>query len=148
MIAAVYARKSTSQNGIAEDQKSVARQIDQARGFAAAKGWTINEDTVFVDDGISGAEHERRPGFVALLAAVERGPSFDVLLVADLTRLSRDNRKLDKYVSMIDEAGVKLWTVEDGAAGWKCSRGGRTRHASTGAPRTAAKGRAFAATPR
>jgi DNA invertase Pin-like site-specific DNA recombinase len=41
---------------------------------------------------------------VALLAAVERGPSFDVLLVADLTRLSRDNRKLDKYVSMIDEA--------------------------------------------
>jgi site-specific DNA recombinase len=115
MIAAVYCRKSTAENGVAEDQKSVARQLDQARGFAAAKGWTIDEDAVFVDDGISGAEHERRPGFVALLGAVERGPSFDVLLVADLTRLSRDNRKLDKYVRMIDEAGVKLWTVEDGA---------------------------------
>jgi hypothetical protein len=37
MIAAVYCRKSTVQNGVAEDQKSVARQLDQARGFAAAK---------------------------------------------------------------------------------------------------------------
>lgn len=114
MIAAVYCRKSTAQNGVAEDQKFVSRQLDQARGFAAAKGWTINEDAVFVDDGISGAEFERRPGFVALLAAVERGPAFDVLLVADLDRLSRDNRQLDKYVCMILEAGVRLFTIEDG----------------------------------
>lgn len=58
MIAAVYCRKSTVQNGIAEDQKSVSRQLDQGRGFAAAKGWTIDEHSVFTDDGISGAEHE------------------------------------------------------------------------------------------
>jgi hypothetical protein len=28
MIAAIYARKSTDQTGIADDQKSVARQVD------------------------------------------------------------------------------------------------------------------------
>lgn len=31
MIAAVYARKSTEQNGVADEQKSVSRQIDHAR---------------------------------------------------------------------------------------------------------------------
>jgi DNA invertase Pin-like site-specific DNA recombinase len=43
MIAAVYARKSTEQNGVADEQKSVARQIERARAFAAAKGWAIDE---------------------------------------------------------------------------------------------------------
>jgi hypothetical protein len=28
MIAAIYARKSTEQNGVADEQKSVARQVD------------------------------------------------------------------------------------------------------------------------
>jgi hypothetical protein len=29
MIAAIYARKSTEQSGVADEQKSVARQIEQ-----------------------------------------------------------------------------------------------------------------------
>jgi hypothetical protein len=31
MIAAIYARKSTEQSGVADEQKSVARQIEHAR---------------------------------------------------------------------------------------------------------------------
>lgn len=42
MIAAIYARKSTDQN-VADEAKSVTRQIDRARAYAAAKGWTISE---------------------------------------------------------------------------------------------------------
>ena len=41
MIAAVYARKSNEQYGIADEQKSVARQVDHARSYALRKGWTI-----------------------------------------------------------------------------------------------------------
>lgn len=37
LTAAIYARKSTEQNGVAEDQKSVARQIEHARAYAAVK---------------------------------------------------------------------------------------------------------------
>jgi DNA invertase Pin-like site-specific DNA recombinase len=40
MTAAVYARKSTDQNGIADDAKSVARQIEHAKAYAVRKGWT------------------------------------------------------------------------------------------------------------
>ena len=35
MIAAIYARKSTEQHGADADAKSVARQIENARAFAA-----------------------------------------------------------------------------------------------------------------
>jgi DNA invertase Pin-like site-specific DNA recombinase len=38
MRAAIYARKSTKQAGVADDQKSVARQIDHARQYARSKG--------------------------------------------------------------------------------------------------------------
>jgi DNA invertase Pin-like site-specific DNA recombinase len=43
MTAAIYARKSTEQNGVADDQKSVARQVETARAYATRKGWTIAE---------------------------------------------------------------------------------------------------------
>jgi DNA invertase Pin-like site-specific DNA recombinase len=39
VIAAIYARKSTDQTGVADEQKSVARQIDHARQYATRKGW-------------------------------------------------------------------------------------------------------------
>jgi hypothetical protein len=44
MIAAVYARKSTDQSGISDEQKSVARQIDHARQYALKKGWTVADE--------------------------------------------------------------------------------------------------------
>jgi len=59
MIAAVYARKSTDQN-VADEAKSVLRQIDHAHQYAARKGWTVSEAHVYVDDGVSGAEFANR----------------------------------------------------------------------------------------
>ena len=54
MIAAIYARKSTDQNGIGDEEKSVTRQIEHAKAYATKKGWSVAEDYVYVDDGISG----------------------------------------------------------------------------------------------
>ena len=49
MIAAIYARKSTDQTGVADEQKSVVtRQIDHARALCARKGWTVTEEHVCV----------------------------------------------------------------------------------------------------
>ena len=41
MIAAIYARKSTEQNGVGDEEKSVTRQIEHAKAYAAKKGWTV-----------------------------------------------------------------------------------------------------------
>jgi hypothetical protein len=39
---------------------SVDRQVEHAMAYAARKGWTVDPTHVYVDDGISGAEFERR----------------------------------------------------------------------------------------
>ncbi len=46
MICAVYARKSTDQNGVADEAKSVARQIEHSRAYADRKGWAVAEEYV------------------------------------------------------------------------------------------------------
>ena len=68
MRAAVYARKSTEQN-VADDAKSVTRQVELARAFATRQGWKVAESHVYMDDGISGAEFTNRPGLSALTLA-------------------------------------------------------------------------------
>jgi len=71
MIVAIYARKSTDQH-VTDEEKSVTRQVEHARSYADRKGWTVREDLVFVDDGISGAEFVKRPGFVRLMNALTK----------------------------------------------------------------------------
>jgi DNA invertase Pin-like site-specific DNA recombinase len=75
MIAAIYARKSTDQSGVADDQKSVRRQVENARAYATKKGWTVDERFVFVDDNISGSEFDKRPGFLRLMNSLKPSPS-------------------------------------------------------------------------
>jgi DNA invertase Pin-like site-specific DNA recombinase len=41
MTAAIYARKSTDQSGVSDEQRSVARQVEHARAYAARKGWQV-----------------------------------------------------------------------------------------------------------
>src|ERR671910_2767259 len=109
MIAAIYARKSTEQNGVADEQKSVARQVDHARQYAERKGWTIDEASVFVDDGISGAEFANRPGFLRLMNAVKPRPSFQVLVMSEESRLGREAIETAYALKQIIQAGVKVW---------------------------------------
>lgn len=49
MIAAIYARKSTSQDDAEDEAKSVNRQVENARVFATARGWTVLDEHVCVD---------------------------------------------------------------------------------------------------
>src|SRR5262245_18204788 len=88
MIAAIYARKATSQD-VADEQKSVARQIEHARAYAAAKGWTVDEALIFVDDGNSGAEFGRRPAFLRLMNALRPRPALQILIMSEESRLGR-----------------------------------------------------------
>src|SRR5438128_1870637 len=92
MIAAIYSRKSTEQNGIADETRSVTRQVEHAKAYAMKKGWTVAaEDCIYVDDGISGAEFANRPALMRLLAAVAATPRpFDVLVMSEESRLGRE----------------------------------------------------------
>ena len=128
MNAAIYARKSTSQEGVADEQKSVTRQIDLARAFAAGKGWTVSPEHVYVDDGISGAEFANRPGLQQLLRACLPIPGgsalhastpsasrhvFRVLVVAEQKALGREAFETQYLIKQLAEAGVEVWGYMD-----------------------------------
>ena len=49
VIAAILARKSTDQPGVPDEERSVSRQVEQARAYAARKGWIVDERYIFVD---------------------------------------------------------------------------------------------------
>src|SRR5260370_208604 len=90
MIAAIYARKSNAQD-VADDQRSVARQVEHARQFTARKGWAIDEAYIFVDDDVSGATFDR-PGFLRLLAALKPKAPFGALIVSEISRRAGGGR--------------------------------------------------------
>ena len=109
MIAAVYARKSTEQNAVADEQKSVARQIDHARQYATRKGWIVADEHVYVDDGISGAEFANRPGFLRLMNALKPRAPFQVLVMSEESRLGREAIETAFSLKQLVQAGVRVF---------------------------------------
>jgi len=110
---AIYARKSTEQKGVLDDAKSVEIQIRSARASAEKHGWTVLEEYVYADDGISGAEFEKRPEFMRMIADVGKRSPFRILIIADISRLGREQLELGFYAKRLDEAGVKLFSYLD-----------------------------------
>jgi site-specific DNA recombinase len=108
MRAAIYARKSTEQNDVQAEDKSVAVQVEQGRAFAQAKGWTVVQHRVEVDDAISGAEFVNRPGLLRLQLALRPKPDFDVLLVRDLDRIGRESIETSYVLKQFVDAGVTV----------------------------------------
>ncbi len=87
MRAAVYARMSTDR----QSADSPADQISRCRDFATSRGWSIADDVVVQDAGISGASRHERPQFLELMARINE---WEVLLCWDFSRLARNEEDL------------------------------------------------------
>ena len=94
---------------MADEQKSVTRQIEHARAYAAQKGWTVLEQHVYVDDGVSGAEFAKRPGFVRLMNALTPRPPFQVLVMSEESRLGREAIETAYALKQLISAGVRVF---------------------------------------
>lgn len=104
MKAHVYARYSTDH----QSESSITDQVRVCQEHATAKGWLVG--SVHSDEGISGAALGNRPGARAAMLAAGRG---DVLLVTDLSRLSR-SQDLAPLVTRLRHRGVRVIGVQDG----------------------------------
>jgi site-specific DNA recombinase len=114
VIAGVYARKSTDEPDKTADAKSVTRQVERAREYAAKHGWRFDEDLVFTDDGISGAEFKNRPAFNRMLEMAKGKHALGVLIVSEQSRLGRDTVRTLAAILALTDAGVKIWSyLED-----------------------------------
>jgi site-specific DNA recombinase len=110
MIAAVYARKSTEQHEVAEDARSVTRQIERATQYAGTKGWVVAAEHIYSDDGISGAEFEKRPGFLRLMNALRPRAPFRVLIMSEESRLGREQIETAYALKQLITAGVRVFS--------------------------------------
>jgi site-specific DNA recombinase len=104
MRIAAYARYSTD----AQRESSLEDQLRNCRAYSARQQWP--EPTIYSDAAISGARNDR-PGYRSLLADAK---NFDVILVDDLSRLSRDMGEVNATVKRLGFAGVRLVGVSDG----------------------------------
>ncbi len=111
--AAIYARKSTDQSGVAEDARSVTRQEENARAYIAKRGWTLDEAHVYVDDNVSGARFLTRPRFQDMLRDAEAG-AFSELVMFDLDRFGRNSRRTMEALYALADLGVKVWDYATG----------------------------------
>lgn len=105
--AAVYARFST-------DKQTESSIVDQRRAcaeYAARHGLEVVAH--FEDLGISGAALGNRPGVLALERGALAG-DFGVVLVADLTRLSRSQGDLPRFIERLRFRRVAVVGVLDG----------------------------------
>jgi site-specific DNA recombinase len=115
MNAAIYARKSTDQN-VAAEQKSVTRQVEQATAFAAKKGWLVNDQHIFIDDGISGTEFKKRPAFQRLLHALGPRTPFQVLIVSEQKSIGREMSETSYVIKQLAQAGVEIFEYVHGTS--------------------------------
>ena len=109
MLAAIYARKSTEQTGVNDEEKSVTRQIEHAKTYAARKGRTVSQEHIYFDDGVSGAEFLRRQGFLRLMNALKPRPPFQFLIMSEESRLGREAIQVSYAFKEIIDSGVRLF---------------------------------------
>jgi DNA invertase Pin-like site-specific DNA recombinase len=108
MIAAVYARKSS------DSEAGVQRQVEIARDFITARGWSLDPAHVYSDNDVSGAVFER-PGLSGLLLAIAQRPlPFDALVVMGGDRLGREMGQTLVLQQRILAAGVRVFFYQSG----------------------------------
>jgi site-specific DNA recombinase len=107
MKAVTYSRFSTDR----QNESSIADQERVCGEYAEGQGWQVSER--YSDQGISGAALGNRPGVLRLQEAA-LGRRFDVLLVTDLSRLSRSNGDLSKLIDRLVSKGIRVIGVQDG----------------------------------
>ena len=107
MKVALYARVSTK---VQEKKQTIASQVAALRQFASTRGDTVAEESVFLDEGVSGATLARR-GLDRLRDAAEAG-HFDAVVVLSPDRLSRKYAYLILVLEEFERLGVPILFLE------------------------------------
>lgn len=85
MRVAVYVRVSTQRQAQAQ---TIEQQLDRLREYSRSQGWPWGEESIFRDDGYSGASL-RRPGLDRLREQA-RQAAFDRVILTEPSRLARN----------------------------------------------------------
>ena len=111
MRVAIYARMSSE----LQRETSITDQISVASRYAHEHGWQVLHDHIYKDVAISGASIEGRSGLQTLIEASTLTPRpFDVILVDDSSRISRDLADALRTMQLLKFRGVRVIYVSQG----------------------------------
>jgi DNA invertase Pin-like site-specific DNA recombinase len=103
--AVIYARISEDTAG---EARGVARQLDDCRALAASRGWEVAGE--FTDNDVSAFTGAKRPGYAALMAAVE-AREVDRIVVYMTSRLWRSRKERAAAIEVLADARVGVAAV-------------------------------------
>jgi len=104
--AAIYARSAVESPG------AIVEQVRICRDYAARDDMTILNEHIYSDEAESGMSRTR-PGLNTLLEAA-KGKAFDAIIIAESSRLARDNVYFNALITTFTVLGVRLISVSDG----------------------------------
>ena len=107
MRAAVYSRYSSD----LQRPASIDDQVRQCRAEIARRGW--QEVAAYSDSELAGTIAQRRPDYQRLLTAA-KAREFDVVVVDELSRLTRDPEELARLRKLMRHWQVELVALADG----------------------------------
>jgi site-specific DNA recombinase len=108
--AAIYGRYSDHKQSAASSED----QVRKCREQAAREGAEVAPDCIYLDEAISGVGSDR-PALVRLLDDAERSPRpFDIVLMDDTSRLSRNLGEAFRIYERLNFLGVRVVAVSQG----------------------------------
>ena len=107
---ASYARYSSDK----QSEQSIPDQLRVCAKFIEQRGGVVRPEFIFTDEAVSGSSLQRS-GFEALMRAVEHRPrEIDIIVVEDVSRITRDLADWGSVAKRLRFAGVELVSVQEG----------------------------------
>lgn len=104
VITALYIRVSTEKQ--ATEGYGLDAQRSELDTYCAAHGWTVTDEHIYIDRGISGKSTDR-PAFQAMLQAAQEG-RIQRIIATKLDRIARNLKDLLNTVDQLESAGCAL----------------------------------------
>lgn len=110
-IAAAYIRVSTDD----QVEYSPDAQLLEIRKYAAAHGFIIPEQFIFLDEGISGKRTKKRDAFNTMIGVAKTKPKpFDAILLWKFSRFARNREDSVVYKSMLrKQLGIDVISISE-----------------------------------
>ena len=108
--ACAYIRVSTDK----QEELSPDAQKRLIIDYCKKNGYTITNENIFIEIGISGKKADKRPEFKRMIAlAKSKEHPFDVILVWKFSRFARNQEESIVYKSMLKKANVDVVSVSE-----------------------------------
>jgi site-specific DNA recombinase len=108
--AAIYIRVSTEE----QTEYSPQAQYDELLAYAKEHQLMVQENHVFIDNGISGKSALKRPAFLSMMKLSKAKPRpFDVVLVHKYDRFARNKEDSVLYKAMLKKSGIRVISIKE-----------------------------------